>query len=1134
MFSQIKNYIKSCDKCCRIKNPKKAFRAQLLSIPIEGPFEIVAMDVLGPFVPSIPKGNKFILIFSCLFTRFVEASAIPNQTATTCAKKLLSKIVYRHGCPRKLLSDRGTNFRSEMMNEMARLLDIEQRFTSPYHPQTDGCVERFNKTFAKMMSPYVDGNQKNWDAHLKPLLMAYRTSIHASTQYTPFFLTYGREARLPVHCALLPPNEKSASIKFHIEKTISNIKEAEEKAKAHMQKMQQKNTEIYNKKINENIYEIGDKCWLYNPAVKIGTSKKLTGRWHGPYTVIEQTGPVNYKLSIENKRIPFIVHHNRLKKFTDRKEIPTEHIKLPESAQVFEEKWLPAEDKPPQLKPMIDTTDTAQDPENVFQAEKIVRERTKDGKKQYRVRWWGYKSSDDTWESEENIIDKRLIENFNNKKGNIKLNLIPNFLHPLVEPLHLNYRQLAYKFATVAIFTYTLFSLFARAHTVDSDAIIDHVIDCSQVKHAKVVQINDRADCNKAIHKNVGEVETFEGQVKEYSMSTTKFPIFLCELKKVEMICDENFLTSKEKSKSVKQIAVSKKECLTALSNKNTKYGKLDKISPGHWSTKSNDHYNCVWMENNKAQFYHFKISQYFGYLRGESHSIHQVITKSNCDYDKYECIPKEEPHKIIIWKKIQHNFHKFRTLGNFTIQRLDSFFLVPELSIGGAAQFESPTEVQLDNGYIIVKNSSVHNDIKQLIRHHSALNQDSSKISNEIDQTEFNEKSAQFHKNLRVDLHSAILAGHITSLIGLIRANFKSLWSMTCNQRLQEYKVQNWILKHFPHMSTNLISQRQDILIKSIGDAFLVSNCKVIRHFQIYFNRSTEYQSVHHSRKSHTDGPKCYKDFPIHIKGANKIRFLRLEDRNIVQKSQQISCKNRPNFTMMKSKNGSFVHISANGSLSWQPTPKTKFSVVFEVAPPKGLTFIITYKHSEIITHFSMLLLISTAQEALEDLAEIHRFGNQSVVAGICKAIGGTLRSIAHAGGDFINDIGGTVSSLLSTVADGGNKIILSTFSGTAKVLDSSGNVVKDVGKGASYIIKSVFGSFSILIIWIHLLLLTAYVLLTQGKFKFIRFGKKNSIPKNPIIKNIEYSKCRRCSKDIIQKSPLVNKAASRTDDSN
>ena len=463
----------------------------------------------------------------------------------------------------------------------------------------------------------------------------------------------------------------------------------------------------YDKNSREINYNIGDRVWLYNPKVKVGETKKLSSLWHGPFRIIEKIGPVNYRLSNENKKIPNLVHANRLKPFFEKK--PTTDIKE-ENLDIISENFLPTTDSPPLVKPMLDTTDVSQDP--IFQAEKILRERNRKGKKEYKIKWHNYPISESTWEPEENIIDKKLIENFKSKQNNsLSLLLTPNEskIFSKNSKTKNNYHILSHILLFLSIIDRTYPS-----------KIISKLYDCSRTRHTRILKVNDVINCDAAINHNMGNVETFTGMVKEYSEKTTKLPLIYCSSFKIELSCFENFFTKDSTTKSKIGLKVTPEECRQAITNLRTKTGKIYKISNTLYSTHTKDHYSCKWMRSTKSTFIHFTIQKYTGYLKGYNTIIHQKLSNTLCDYKDYECIPKENTLSVIIWNSSKHNFETFHSLGNHTIQRLNAFILIPALGLGGAVQFESSTKkiLQLDNGYLIyiknpMKQTSTQNSTK-------------------------------------------------------------------------------------------------------------------------------------------------------------------------------------------------------------------------------------------------------------------------------------------------------------------------------------------------------------------------------------------------------------------------------------
>ena len=126
-------------------------RAPLQSVKAGFPMQLVAVDILGT-LPESAAGNKYILVTGDYFTRWMEAYPIPNQEATTVATKLVNELFCRFSIPEHLHSDQGRQFESAIIAEVCKLLKIEKTRTTPYHPQSDGVVERFNRTLLQMLS----------------------------------------------------------------------------------------------------------------------------------------------------------------------------------------------------------------------------------------------------------------------------------------------------------------------------------------------------------------------------------------------------------------------------------------------------------------------------------------------------------------------------------------------------------------------------------------------------------------------------------------------------------------------------------------------------------------------------------------------------------------------------------------------------------------------------------------------------------------------------------------------------------------------------------------------------------------------------------------------------------------------
>ena len=173
------------------------------------PMERIAIDIAGEF-PVTKRGNKYILVIQDYYTKWVECFAMHNTESATVAKLLVNEVVSRFGVPNKIHSDQGRQFESVLFKEMCQLLQIEKTRTTAYHPQSNGMVERFNRTLASMVGVFVNEHHSDWDELLPYLTMAYRSTEHETTGMSPNLLMLGRETTTPLDLAFeMPPAIKA-------------------------------------------------------------------------------------------------------------------------------------------------------------------------------------------------------------------------------------------------------------------------------------------------------------------------------------------------------------------------------------------------------------------------------------------------------------------------------------------------------------------------------------------------------------------------------------------------------------------------------------------------------------------------------------------------------------------------------------------------------------------------------------------------------------------------------------------------------------------------------------------------------------------------------------------------------------
>lgn len=196
-YKDIVEYCKSFPQCQLSARSKRGLKAPLLSLPIiDVPFSRIAMDIVGPLERS-RAGHRYILVICDYATRYPEAFPLRHIKARQIANCLL-QVFSRVGIPKEVLTDQGTNFTSRSLRQVYSLLGIRGIKTTPYHPQTDGLVKRFNQTLKAMLRKFVSESGADWDQWLPYLLFACREVPQASTGFSPFELLYGREVRGPL------------------------------------------------------------------------------------------------------------------------------------------------------------------------------------------------------------------------------------------------------------------------------------------------------------------------------------------------------------------------------------------------------------------------------------------------------------------------------------------------------------------------------------------------------------------------------------------------------------------------------------------------------------------------------------------------------------------------------------------------------------------------------------------------------------------------------------------------------------------------------------------------------------------------------------------------------------------------
>ena len=309
----VQTYIQSCTTCIARKSPCPR-KVPMGHVNVGHRWERVAMDLLDMSVTT-SRGNRYVLVMVDCFTRWTEAFPLPDKTAQSVADAFFNQVVCRFGIPSVIHSDQGREFENRIMQELCLLGGAHKTRTTPYHPESDGMVERFNRTLLMMLAMFAGKNRDDWDDLLPAVMMAYRSSVQESTGFSPYRLMFGEECTLPMDIGL--PRDQldtSESITSPYALWVRDaLEEAYDQVRQHSGQAVQRQKRLCARRAVKRDFVVED--WVmryYSPAKKC----KLDSPWIGPYLIVSFMG---WTIRIQKEpESPAVMVHCQ-----DAKKIPT-------------------------------------------------------------------------------------------------------------------------------------------------------------------------------------------------------------------------------------------------------------------------------------------------------------------------------------------------------------------------------------------------------------------------------------------------------------------------------------------------------------------------------------------------------------------------------------------------------------------------------------------------------------------------------------------------------------------------------------------------------------------------------------------------------------------------------------------
>ena len=404
MTTRVGEYVTTCDACQRNK-PSQRLKPGLL-MPIASPTRAAhtwTMDLITG-LPMSRRGNDAIVVWVCKFSKLRHYAACKTAiSAPQLARLFMQTVVRQHGMPESVISDRDPRFTAHFWRAFWSTMGSTLNMGTAYHPESDGQTENANKTLEIMLRSVIDFTQNDWDEHLAAAELAFNNAKNATTGFTPFYLVYGREARMPIDLALAPLT-KAADNPAAAEATArwrAALQHASDNT-TQQQRRQKKYADLARREIR---FAVGDRVLLSTEHLRLigerRRTRKLTERYVGPYRVKRVVNANAYELELPaSLKIHPVINISHLKEYRD-------------GVQAFP-------DRPVTItRPEPEALDDNGAPE--WLVDRLLDHRkVKRGARQidqYLVEWKGFPISEATWEPIENLTGSMdLVTEFNQER----------------------------------------------------------------------------------------------------------------------------------------------------------------------------------------------------------------------------------------------------------------------------------------------------------------------------------------------------------------------------------------------------------------------------------------------------------------------------------------------------------------------------------------------------------------------------------------------------------------------------------------------------------------------------------------------------------------------------------------------
>ena len=381
MRESVQAFVSSCLSCQRSKSNTNRPHGLLtpLSIP-DSRWHTVTMD----FIMDLPKsanGNNAIMVMVDKLTKYVHLVPLTKTcSAEDVARYFIAHCYQYHGMPKVLISDRDPRFTSNFWKAFCRQLGIEPRYSTAFHPETDGQTERTNRVLEEVLRHFIDGNHKNWEDLLPLAAFAMNNAKSSTTGETPFYLNHGSHPHTPLSLGLPEGRLPSLDAVFQeMDSTLTRVRDLIKSAQ------DRQKTYADSRFRRPHAFKAGDQVMLSTRNLKFRSGvKKLHPKFIGPFSIIEMVGENAARLALPST---YRIH-------------PVFHVSL------LKEYKADAASQPLPPEPLVE------DGVPYYKVEKILSTRIKrNGKRkvqEFLIKWLGYDDSHNSWEPRQNLTEDLL------------------------------------------------------------------------------------------------------------------------------------------------------------------------------------------------------------------------------------------------------------------------------------------------------------------------------------------------------------------------------------------------------------------------------------------------------------------------------------------------------------------------------------------------------------------------------------------------------------------------------------------------------------------------------------------------------------------------------------------------------